>query len=208
MNKTGLCDKFRRLFGFVLMFFLSVHMLAVQAQNTRISMKLENASVAQVMKEIERQTRYLFVNKGVDTQKRISIDVSQKSIQEVLNQLFSDTEISYRIHDSHIILTRKDAEQPVTVTGRVHDTAGKAISGAAVIVQGTTQGVSSNTDGTFSLQVPPQLRSNWKSIISAMSRLLLPWAIALLSILRSKSRLRRSNRSWSLLLVLSVRKRP
>ena len=155
MNKTVFFHRFRRLFGFVLTISLLGSVWAVSAQNARISIKMEDASIAQVMKEIENQTRYLFINKGVDTRDKVSIDAAQKTVQDVLAQLFADTDISYQIDDSYIILTRKDDRSaPVSVSGKILDAAGSPIVGASILVQGTTAGVSSDIDGTFTLQVP------------------------------------------------------
>ena len=67
MNKTVFFNKFRRLFGFVLAISLSASVLTAQAQNARITLNLSDVPMSQVMKEIEKQTRYLFINKGVDT---------------------------------------------------------------------------------------------------------------------------------------------
>ena len=155
MNKTVFFNRFRRLFGFVLTISLLGSVWAVSAQNARISIDMEDASIAQVMKEIENQTRYLFINKGVDTRDKVSIDAVQKTVQDVLAQLFADTDISYQIDDSYIILTRKDDRlASVTVSGKILDAAGSPIVGASILVQGTTVGVSSDIDGTFTLQVP------------------------------------------------------
>lgn len=70
MNKTVFFNKFRRLFGFVLTISLLGNVFAASAQNARISIKMENVPISQVIKEIENQTRYLFINKGVDTKKQ------------------------------------------------------------------------------------------------------------------------------------------
>lgn len=119
MNKTVFFNKFRRLFGFVLTISLLGSVLTASAQNARVSIKMENAPISQVMKEIENQTRYLFINKGVDTKNKVSINAVQKTIQDVLAQLFAGTEIAYRIDESYIILTKKnDAGNPVSVTGK------------------------------------------------------------------------------------------
>ena len=156
MNKTVFFNKFRRLFGFVLTISLLGSVLTASAQNARVSIKMENAPISQVMKEIENQTRYLFINKGVDTKNKVSINAVQKTIQDVLAQLFAGTEIAYRIDESYIILTKKnDAGNPVSVTGKIRDANGNPIVGASVLIQGTTVGVSSDADGAFALQVPP-----------------------------------------------------
>ena len=164
------------------------------------------------MKEIENQTRYLFINKGVDTKNKVSINAVQKTIQDVLAQLFAGTEIAYRIDESYIILTKKnDAGNPVSVTGKIRDANGNPIVGASVLIQGTTVGVSSDADGAFALQVPPpppQRTDSWKSVLSVIILCLSSWAAGLLSMLRLKRLPPKSSRSWSLLLVLSVRRRP
>ena len=153
MNKTAFFNKFRRLFEFVLSISLLGSVCTASAQTARISVSMEDATLAQVMKEIENQTRYLFINKGVDTRSKVSIDVSREAIQDVLAHLFADTDISYRIDEFYIILTPKE-EKPLTVSGRILDSRGNPIAGASILVQGTTVGVSSDADGTFTLLVP------------------------------------------------------
>lgn len=134
MNKTVFFNKFRRLFGFVLTISLLGNVFAASAQNARISIKMENVPISQVIKEIENQTRYLFINKGVDTKNKVSINAVQKTIQDVLAQLFAGTEIAYRIDESYIILTKKnDAGNPVSVTGKIRDAKGNPIVGASIL---------------------------------------------------------------------------
>lgn len=210
MNKTVFFNKFRRLFGFVLTISLLGNVFAASAQNARISIKMENVPISQVIKEIENQTRYLFINKGVDTKNKVSINAVQKTIQDVLAQLFAGTEIAYRIDESYIILTKKnDAGNPVSVTGKIRDAKGNPIVGASILVQGTTIGVSSDAMVRLRFRYPPpQQTDSWKSVLSVILLCLLSWAAELLSKSRSKRLRPRSSRSWSLLLVLSVRKRP
>ena len=209
MNKTVFFKTFRRLFGFVLAISLSASVLTAQAQNARITLNLSDVPMSQVMKEIEKQTRYLFINKGVDTGKKLSVNLTQKTIQEVLDYVLKNTDITYKIDGTYIILAEKAAEKPVAVTGKVSDVNGVPVIGASVVVKGTTVGTSTDMDGTFSLQVPPpQQTDSWKSVLLVILLCLLSWAAGLLSKSRSKRLRPRSSRSWSLLLVLNVRKKP
>lgn len=155
MNKTVFFKTFRRLFGFVLAISLSASVLTAQAQNARITLNLSDVPMSQVMKEIEKQTRYLFINKGVDTGKKLSVNLTQKTIQEVLDYVLKNTDITYKIDGTYIILAEKAAEKPVAVAGKVSDVNGVPVIGASVVVKGTTVGTSTDMDGTFSLQVPP-----------------------------------------------------
>ncbi|MEG0807014.1 MAG: SusC/RagA family TonB-linked outer membrane protein, partial [Alistipes sp.] len=154
MNKTVFFKEFRKLFGFVLTICLSVSILTVRAQAVHITLNMDNVSISQVMKEIENQTRYLFISKGVDTSKTVSVNLSQKTIQEVLDQLLKNSPITYKIDGTYIILAEKAAEKAVSIKGRVLGSNGEPIIGAAVVVQGTTTGTSTGADGRFSLQVP------------------------------------------------------
>jgi outer membrane biosynthesis protein TonB len=51
---------------------------------------------------------------------------------------------------------KKENEQNLTVKGRIVDTKGVALSGVAVVVKGSTIGVSSNNDGYYTLHDVPQ----------------------------------------------------
>ncbi|WP_295938086.1 SusC/RagA family TonB-linked outer membrane protein [uncultured Alistipes sp.] len=118
---------------------------------------MENVRLERVINEIEKQTRYLFVARNVDTNMPVSVDAEDKTINEVLSQLFYNTDISYKIEGVNIILDKKGTatvQQPATIRGIVQDVNGVPVIGASVVIDGTTVGVSSNVDGTFSLQVP------------------------------------------------------
>ena len=211
MEKTGF-TKIGMLFRLALLVCLSCAMLSAKAQTARVTLDLKEVTLTQAMNEIKKQTRYLFINRDVEdiNGRKVSINVSNELISNALNRIFTPLGIDYYIDGKSIIISkrRQSDSKPVQVSGSVTDTNGQPVIGASVIVKGTTLGVSTDAEGMFSLQVPPPLRPlNWKSIIWATSLWWYPWAIALLSILRSKSPQPKSNRSWSLLLVLSVRKK-
>lgn len=166
MKKRVFFNKFRGVFGFVFTISLLGSVFTASAQNALVSIKMENAPISQIMKEIENQTRYLFINEGVNTQDKVSINVDQKTVQDVLAQLFGGTEIDYRFDESYIILTKKsNAEDPLTVTGTIRDTDGIPLVGATVVLKGTTIAASSGADGTFSLRVPPPAADKQLEII-------------------------------------------
>ena len=48
-----------------------------------------------------------------------------------------------------------EAKKPAVISGVVRDAAGNPVVGAAVVVKGTTIGISTDSEGRFSLQVPP-----------------------------------------------------
>lgn len=144
---------FRLSITLFLLLFLPVHSLI--AQNTRITLKMQDASLEAAMEEIESQTRFLFFNQNVNTDRNISIDVTDATLDHALRELFKGTDIAYIIEKRNILLYTSDAAHPVSVSGKVVDAKGIPIIGAAVLVQGTTVGTSSGADGGFALTVPP-----------------------------------------------------
>ena len=130
------------------------------AQSVPVTLRVSDAPLEQVLSAIEKQTTYLFVyDKNVDVAPRVSIDVKDTPLNNVLNTLFQSSDIAYAVENTSIVLSQKapaaQPGQPVTVTGKVVDASGMPVIGAAVIIKGTTIGTSTGVDGDFSLQVPP-----------------------------------------------------
>lgn len=163
MNKTRFC-KIRNLFEVILFVCLSLQIRGAQAQTARFTIHLDNVPMEQVVNEIEVQSRYLFLfNKDIDSRRIIvSVHAENQTITQILPALFKDTGLNYTIEGMSILVTKKSekSENPVTVSGRVTDLKGLPIVGASVIVHGTTVGVSTDTNGRFSLEVPAPASSH------------------------------------------------
>ena len=156
MKKT-VFHKIRRLFRFTLLVCLSLGVLSAKAQTARVTLKVQNASLGQVMDEIKNQTRYLFINQDVKdlNNHKVSLNVSDKAIAEVLDQIFTPFNIGYRIEKTSIIIFNrpKSTSSSVLIGGKVSDVGGAPIIGATVLVKGTTNGVSTDADGRFTLTI-------------------------------------------------------
>jgi TonB-linked SusC/RagA family outer membrane protein len=139
---------FRFLFMGVCLMFFSTGPLFAQA----ISLNMTNSTYEQIFKELERKTGYKIVynTQEIDRNGLYSISVTDKSITDILDELFDRTEITYRITNKHIALFKKDIK---TISGRVTDEYGESVTGANVVVKGTTNGTITNIDGNFSLNV-------------------------------------------------------
>ena len=157
MNKTRFCQ-IRNLFEVILLMCLSLHIRGAQAQTARFTIHMENVPMEQVVNEIEKQSRYLFLfNKDIDSRRIIvSVDAENQAITQILPALFRDTGLDYTIEGMSILVTEKEetSEKAVPVRGKVLDQQGLPIVGASVIVQGTTVGVSTDAQGRFELVVP------------------------------------------------------
>lgn len=150
--------------GLFLLFVLvaQLHAESLYSQNTVINLKLENATVEQVIDKIEKETdfSFLFTDKSVDIDWKVSVDARNKNINELLETLFGDTNVQYRIVDKQIILSNKkllpaNANQQKQVSGVVVDTNGDPVIGANIVEKGTTNGTISDLEGRFHLNVAP-----------------------------------------------------
>ena len=156
MNKTAFSQKIGKLFELVFILLLSLSVTVARAQNNGITLKMQDATVAQVMKAIENQSHYVFLYKNLDTNRKVSVDIRNKRIDEVLDIVFKDLNISYKIDNLQILLSQKETENKASamISGFVTDASRQPVIGASIIVKGTTIGTTTNVDGSYKLQLP------------------------------------------------------
>lgn len=132
------------------------------SQNARVSLNKQRATLSEVLDAIEQQTDYLFIsNRKIDLNRKVSVHVKEQSIQETLENLFNNTDLSYTIEGGNIILKQKDKEYVATsvqqqgrvVKGIVKDESGEPVIGANVMIKGTTTGTTTDIDGNFDIAV-------------------------------------------------------
>src|SRR5450759_5370629 len=136
------------------------------SQNTKLTLNLNNVTVANVLEEIQNNSEFyfLFNAKLIDVKREVSISMEDKKIPEILTSLFSGTGVNYLVFDRQIILTPSDvtslaeALQQLKITGTVTDKNGP-IPGANVVVTGTTQGTITDIAGKYSIEVPQGAKS-------------------------------------------------
>ncbi len=144
-------------------FLFQAHAEASYSQSARISIEMNNVTVEEVLNEIEAKSEFYFLynNKLINVDRRVSVDVDAENIESVLQNLFKGTDVVYRIADKQIVLSRKDLaqntvvdgiQQSKVVTGTVVDPTGMPVIGANIMVKGTTNGTITDMDGNFSLE--------------------------------------------------------
>ncbi len=130
------------------------------SQGKLLSLRLTNSTVKDVLIEIEKNSEYYFLysNLLVDVDRKINVDLDDKKIEEVLDDIFQGTETVFVINDRQIILkpNSKDADwlgmqQDRTVTGKVVDENGQALPGVTVMLKGTTLGTVTDFEGNYSI---------------------------------------------------------
>ena len=154
MNKTVFYKILCRLFCFVsVICTLSGTMYAGNQTEEHITISMQDVPLHEVMDAIKQQSRYLFINQGVDEGQNVSIDVKNMPVQDVCRVLFGPLDIDYTIEGETIIIKNRPADLPVTVKGTVVDAAGIPIPGVAVMEQGTANGITTDLDGLYTLTV-------------------------------------------------------
>jgi len=152
---------------FVGLFLSSVAMKATP-QTTLITMDKTKTTIRAILNEIEKTTSYTFLynDNVVDASKEtISIDVKDRPLNEVLDEVFKNTNIVYTVEDKQIILSAKgkgsratiaEAKQQgktLTIRGKVTDDIGAEIIGASVVEKGTINGTMTDLDGKYEITV-------------------------------------------------------
>ncbi|HJA15099.1 MAG TPA: TonB-dependent receptor [Candidatus Butyricimonas faecavium] len=126
----------------------------------RITLKLENMTLEQVLKRIELESGYrMLYNKDiVSTVKRITIQVNNELLATVLDKCLDGTNLSYMIKENTIIIAKKGRENRIEETaaivkGMVKDKKGEPLVGVSVVIAGTAIGTATDVNGNFSLPV-------------------------------------------------------
>lgn len=132
------------------------------AQEERVTLDLKNVSITDVFSTIRSQTSYSFWYdlKDINTERIVSVNAKDQKVNEILNDLFKNEDVNIRMIDKHIVLKSRNSSYTLPVpqqnarkiTGKVSDILGPII-GANIIEKGTTNGVTTDIDGQYTIEV-------------------------------------------------------
>lgn len=126
---------------------------AAYAQHITLSEK--QVSLERVFKKIEQQSGYLFWFEDVSLHQtgKVSIQVKDASLQQVLELCFKDQPLTYSLMDNIVVVSTKAAPfNPLTllnIKGKVTDEKGGALPGAIVKIKGSALATATDANGTF-----------------------------------------------------------
>ena len=148
---------------------LSINLLTISAtaysQATRFSFEMENVTIEEVLKEVERTSNFTFLYRIglIDVQKRVNLNVTNVTVENILNQIFEGAGISFLVLENNLVILTEANDNAIskvlqgfTVTGRVTDETGETLPGVTVMIRGTQQGTSTDVNGRYSLTVPDE----------------------------------------------------
>lgn len=147
----------------LLIFAISTQTFA-RSYGQGINLKLEKVQLKKVFKVIEEQGIFRFVYKDeiLPKDKRISINVSDASLEDVMKKILENTALTYKMVNSNlVVITNGQTEAnggsvailAIAVKGKITNSKGEPIGGVSVQEKGTNNGTVSKDDGTFSLDV-------------------------------------------------------
>ncbi|SNZ01663.1 TonB-dependent receptor [Flagellimonas pacifica] len=154
---------------FILAALFSMQANDAYGQRTKVTLDLNNVSIGQLIDEIESKTEFEFVYKikDVDLNRTVSVKVNRERIANVLNQVFQNTRTTFNLNNRRIYLVKrykpdvspqpekyiKENDMQFSVSGAVTDENGQPLPGASIIEKGTSNGISSDFDGNYSIEV-------------------------------------------------------
>jgi len=156
--KKNLKMKLSVLFSFVIICALQAN--TTNAQH-KITLDVENTTVARVIDEIEATTEFKFIFKTsvINLTRKVSLQVKNEHVENVLLSLFKSTNTSFEILDSKIFLSKApptptSTPLQTTLKGKVTDVDGETLPGVTIRLKGTSKATSTDLDGQYAIQLP------------------------------------------------------
>ncbi len=154
---------------FTVVCFLQVS-ATVYSQTTKFSFELKNQRIQEVLREIEKSSdfRFFYQREQVDVERIVTLNISDKTVEEILPELFKGQEVVFDVRQDNLILIKPEKgaiesstefyvqQQQNSVSGKVSDTKGEQLPGVTVLVKGTTSGTVTNADGNYTLSNIPE----------------------------------------------------
>ena len=137
----------------------------------RLNINLTNRTTYEVLKTVEEEISYNFSYDAdiIDANKIISVNSQSESLRNILNYIFNDSTLIYKIVDKHIVIYRDitdiqeyytilvaDSIPVLEIRGKIIDKNTQSpIEYANIGILGKSIGTISNSDGDFVLKIPP-----------------------------------------------------
>ncbi|WP_352422557.1 SusC/RagA family TonB-linked outer membrane protein [Proteiniphilum sp.] len=162
----------------ITLFFLFFGILFSQAatgysQDVELTLNLKSASIKEICEEIEKQSDFRFIFAGNAKKiinKKVDLTANSQDINEILDNILSNTDLKYRILDNQVVIYRDDTkiipkeieeivseliiqQQKKQITGKITDQNGEPIIGANIVEKGTTNGTVTDINGNFALNI-------------------------------------------------------
>ena len=131
--------------------------VTMMAQNqARISIQVSGKPLDEVFTEIQNLSGFTFFysRDAVAMQKKVDFTASKEPAKEAITRLLTQQGVNFTINGTDVIvLAEASKKEKVTVSGTVIDDMGFPLPGGGIMIAGTTQGVVTDIDGNYSIDV-------------------------------------------------------
>ncbi|SEM37798.1 TonB-linked outer membrane protein, SusC/RagA family [bacterium A37T11] len=137
---------------------LCVNVYATGFAQYKITLHARERSLKEIFKDVEKQTdfRFVYSNKILSDEQRLSLEVKDATLDQVLPRLLKGASLNYRVNEDGLviiypILTVEKEKQQTNLSGRINDEDGKPLAGINVSIVGTRISTHSNNSGAYVL---------------------------------------------------------
>lgn len=143
--------------------------LTVNAKGyTQITIKVKDAPLQKVFKQIQKQSNYDFLYNYELLQEagNVTIELRNVTLEEALEACLKNKQLTYSIFEKTIIIEpkippinlvvpeKKLSLSQEIVRGRVTDESGTPLQGVSILIKGTSLGTNTNDKGEFEIEIP------------------------------------------------------
>lgn len=135
----------------------------------KVSIQIYDQKVKNALQVLEKnaKARFVYSSKVIDSDRKISLNLTNKTLEEILEKLLTPLQLKYEVSGEQIVLDKAEkkenqqeakpttsVEMDRTITGKVTDTHGEPLAGVSIVLKESTLGAISDIDGQFSIVVP------------------------------------------------------
>ncbi|GAB3279567.1 SusC/RagA family TonB-linked outer membrane protein [Larkinella harenae] len=141
--------------------------------HSKVHLQVKEAEIRTVLSQLEKRVRVSFVysSRSLPLNRKVTIDATEKTLAQLLEELFLPDRINYKMIRNRIILSlpiepaSETLLQPAVaveriaerqVTGVVKDEKEEPLPGVSILVKGQQRGTTTDESGRFSLTIPDQ----------------------------------------------------
>lgn len=134
------------------------------SQGAKLDVSIQQATLKELFEQIKSQSDYKFLynNDLVNDDLKIDVKIKGGSIEEILAESLKRSNLSFKVIGKQVIVYPAEAYpdpgiQPRAniIKGVISDPAGAPLPGATITIDGTTRGVITDVDGSFSIEANP-----------------------------------------------------
>ncbi|MGN6180590.1 MAG: SusC/RagA family TonB-linked outer membrane protein, partial [Mucilaginibacter sp.] len=146
-----------------LMILAVTQVYAAASYAQKVTLQKNNASLKSIFSDIRNQTGYDFLAdaKLINQAKPVSVHIKDAPLEDALNQIFNNTNLTYTIVEKSIVVKTKipiskkpAASLEIKVNGRVINEKGEPLAGATIRIKGSNMVIGVGGGGGFTVVLP------------------------------------------------------